>query len=122
MERVLDRMPGEFDVMLLEDGSELLRFAEAWDPLADFFDLVLLDSRVPGATGLDMLDALRSRDPLNKVPIMLLVGASGEDFRDEAMERGADGCLVKPLEPRAFMDKVERIVNTWCSADEQPAG
>lgn len=113
IERVLNRLPVEVDVLHLEDGEEAVRFSEAWEPLSEFFDLVLLDSRVPGATGLQVLQALRRADPESKVPIVLLIGALGEDFSEVAMGHGADACIVKPLEPEAFMAKVRKIAEMW---------
>jgi len=113
IERVFDRLPAAVEIMHLEDGNEVLAFSEAWEPLGDFFDLVLLDSKVPGATGLEMLQALRKVDPLSRVPIVLLVGAAGDDFSDIAMGHGADSCVIKPLVPEMFMDKVRRIAVNW---------
>lgn len=113
IERVVGRLPESIEMMHLEDGNEAIAFSEAWVPLQEFFDLVLLDSRVPGATGLEVLQALRRSDPLSKVPIVLLVGAAGDDFSDEAMGHGADSCIIKPMVPEMFMDKVDRIFRTW---------
>ena len=113
IQRVFNQLPVEIDPMYVEDGNEALSFAEAWEPLEDFFDLVLLDSRVPGATGLEVLQALRRSDPLAKVPIVLLVGAAGEDFSDIAMGYGADATVIKPMIPEAFMEKVRKIAENW---------
>lgn len=113
IDRVLGNLPVEVDAIHIENGNEALALIEAWNPLEEFFDLVLLDSKVPGATGLELLQALRQGDPLAKVPIVLLVGAAGDDFSDVAMGHGADACVIKPIVPEAFMDKVERILTTY---------
>jgi CheY-like chemotaxis protein len=117
IERVFKRLPVEVETMHVEDGREAVLFSEVWNPLDEFFDLVLLDSRVPGATGLELLKALRRSDPEGKVPIVLLIGASGEDFSEVALGYGANACVVKPLEPEAFMTKVRRIAETWLELD-----
>lgn len=113
IERVLKRLPVEVETMHIANGAEAVLFSEAWNPLHEFFDLVLLDSRLPGATGLETLKALRGSDPDGRVPIVLLIGALGDDFSSEAMGYGANACIVKPLEPEAFMEKVRRIAETW---------
>ncbi|AIE85887.1 response regulator receiver domain-containing protein [Fimbriimonas ginsengisoli Gsoil 348] len=113
IERVFSRLPVEIETMHLDDGREAVKLSEAWNPLDEFFDLVLLDSRLPGASGLEMLKALRMSDPMGKVPIVLLIGASGDDFSEVALGYGADACIVKPLAPEAFMDKVRKIAETW---------
>jgi len=113
MERVFRQLPVHVETMHVVDGGEALKLSEVWQPLDEFFDLVLLDSRLPGASGLEMLKALRRSDPLGKVPIVLLIGAAGDDFSDVALGYGADACIIKPLEPAAFMAKVRKIAATW---------
>ena len=113
MSWVFERLPIHVELTHVEDGREAIRRCEGWSPLTEFFDLVLLDSRLQGISGLDVLKSLRLADPLAKVPIILLIGASGDDFSDIAMGYGADACIVKPLDPEAFMKKLRSIADTW---------
>ena len=113
IERAFSKLPVQIETMLVEDGAEAVRFSEVWDPLDEFFDLVLLDSRLPGATGIEMLKALREVDPMGRVPIVLLIGVSGDDVSAQAIGYGANACVVKPLDPQAFMAKVTAIATTW---------
>jgi putative two-component system response regulator len=76
------------------EGLELLA--------AGGFDLLVTDVQMPGASGLDLLDAAqRLPDP----PAVIILAASGDVAGAVgALERGADGYVVKPFRP----EQVER--------------
>jgi DNA-binding NtrC family response regulator len=59
-------------------------------------DLVISDFRMPDATGLSFLDALRQRG--SRVPVIIVTGYSSLENAIVSMQRGAAGYLVKPLE------------------------
>ncbi len=103
----------EVSMTHIEDGREAIRMSEKWLPLEQYFDLVLLDSRLQGESGLDVLQALRRSDPTGAVPIVLLIGAAGDDFSEIALGYGANACVVKPLDPDMFAAKLNRIAETW---------
>jgi two-component system phosphate regulon response regulator PhoB len=67
-------------------------------------DLVLLDKNLPGMSGTEIINVLRSDGGLGQVPILIL---SGEPVsRDEIASLGAAGAVMKPFD---VMDLVERI-------------
>jgi CheY-like chemotaxis protein len=57
------------------------------------WDLVLVDYKLPGASGLDALDRIRQIDP--NVPTIVLTGVGDEQLAAEAIRRGADEYLSK---------------------------
>ena len=60
----------------------------------DHFDAVLLDFRLAGETGLDVLKALNSRDFL-QMPVIMLSGMDDENLIMECLENGAQDYLLK---------------------------
>lgn len=58
-------------------------------------DLAILDVRMPGASGLELADRLRS---LDHVPFMLLTAYSDQETVDRATASGALSYLVKPID------------------------
>ncbi|HSP13491.1 MAG TPA: response regulator [Thermoanaerobaculia bacterium] len=67
-------------------------------------DLVLLDKNMPGMSGGEVIDALRSEGGLKNVPVLIL---SGEPVDSEQIARlGAAGAVMKPFD---ITDLVERI-------------
>jgi putative nucleotidyltransferase with HDIG domain len=66
------------------------------------FDLVIADTQMPGGGGFDLLEAARALAEPPAVVLMAAPGEAGEAVA--AIERGADGCVMKPFAP----EQVER--------------
>ena len=84
---------------------------EAREALHDgAFDLVFLDIRMPGPSGLDLLDELRTSDEAAAVVIM--TAENTFDNAVEAMKRGAFDYLTKPfdlVQVEALLEKALRL-------------
>lgn len=74
------------------------------------WDAVLLDLSLPDGNGLDWIPELREKRPA--LPIIVITGAGDISLAVEAMRRGADNYLVKPVEMRSlevFLRKILEI-------------
>ena len=71
------------------------------------FDLLILDVMMPGESGLDFAQDLRSR---SAVPILMLTAQGDPEHRIAGLERGADDYLAKPFEPRELLLRVEGLL------------
>jgi two-component system, OmpR family, phosphate regulon response regulator OmpR len=82
--------------------------ADARAKLAAFaFDLVVLDVMMPGESGLDLTQALRSDD---RVPVLLLTAMAEPEDRVNGLEHGADDYLSKPFEPRELVLRIRNVL------------
>ncbi len=80
-------------------------FAEGREQaLAGDYDVVILDVRLPGGTGLDLCAELR-RDGIH-VPVLMLTALDAVDDRVRGLAAGADDYLTKPF---AFRELVARL-------------
>lgn len=61
------------------------------------FEVVFLDCNMPGMNGLQTLEVLRRRHPDTKV--IMISGAPGPTYREEALRNGAFAFLAKPFLP-----------------------
>ena len=62
-------------------------------------DLVLLDLRMPGADGYEVMRRLRPiRESQDFVPVIVLTADASDGARNKALDLGADGFLRKPLD------------------------
>ena len=61
---------------------------------AEFFDLYMLDSRLPDVNGFDLCRRMRAMDP--QTPIVFFSGAAFESDRKKGIEAGANAYVVKP--------------------------
>lgn len=86
------------------DGKEAVELAEALEP-----ELVLMDVRMPGLSGLQATAMIKSRLP--GVSVVMLTVSEAEDDLFEAIKLGAQGYLLKNLESdqlRTMLRAVER--------------
>jgi EAL domain-containing protein (putative c-di-GMP-specific phosphodiesterase class I)/DNA-binding response OmpR family regulator len=90
-----------FDVAEARDGPEgMARIAE------DVPSVVVLDNRMPGMSGLDVLNELR-RDPQTRTLPVILVTAQGEiEERVVGLSAGADDYVTKPVHPDELVARV----------------
>jgi putative two-component system response regulator len=63
--------------------------------LDDEFDLVVSDVIMPGLSGLELLEAVRSRQA--SLPVVLVTGAGTYETLSQALTRGAAGLVTKPF-------------------------
>ncbi|WOB82592.1 two-component system response regulator NarL [Providencia sp. PROV114] len=78
------------------DGKTGIQIAEEQDP-----DLILLDLNMPGMNGFDTLDELRKRELSGRI-ILFTVSNYSDDLVN-ALKRGADGYLLKDMEPEELI-------------------
>lgn len=84
--------------------------------LKDLPDLVLLDMVLPDCTGLELLERIKSNPELSQVYIIILSGQITEsEIQTKAIQTGADGYLVKPIQNRELVARIDsafRHINT----------
>ncbi len=96
-------LSAEIDVLDVPSAEEAL-FISASLPL----DLVVLDFRLPGMTGLEMVPRLRRRIPGTK--IILVTGVEEANVRQQVTQAGVDAYFFKPIEIGIFLDAVKRCL------------
>jgi DNA-binding response OmpR family regulator len=99
--RILQR--NGLEATTAESGEQALAFLETTR-----YDLVYLDIRMPGLTGLDALDAIHARQP--EIPVILFTAQPDIHSAVEALRRGAVDYLLKPLKPDAFIAKTQQVL------------
>jgi EAL domain-containing protein (putative c-di-GMP-specific phosphodiesterase class I) len=72
------------------------------------FDVIVTDVNMPEMDGLEFLRAVREQDP--EIPIVLVTGNPGIEAATRAVEEGAFGYLVKPVEAAELEDFVRRAI------------
>ena len=91
-----------FHADLVDDGMEGLRLASGGQ-----YDLLVLDLRLPGMTGLEVLRTLRDRG--STIPILVLTAQDALDFKVTALRSGADDYVTKPFAFEELLARVEAL-------------
>lgn len=100
---------------LVRDGHEVVDFldgteAHAWASENDF-DLAVLDVKVPGMDGFELLAKLRAIPRHADVPIIMLTGMGSEADVIRGLELGADDYMLKPFSPSELLARVRRLLH-----------
>ena len=107
-----DPTVGQFVKRGLEEqrwGVELVSDGEEGEQRAasGAFDLVILDMRLPGKSGLDVLTALRGRG--FERPVLVLTAQDAVDAKVSTLRAGADDYVTKPFAFEELLARVEAL-------------
>jgi two-component system alkaline phosphatase synthesis response regulator PhoP len=94
------------------DGDAALAMVRSNPP-----DLVFLDLNIPGASGTEVLSALKG-DPATAAVRVIIVTATGEEGRERVISLGADEYFTKPFSPLAMLRTVERVLDRPASPED----
>ncbi len=98
-----------YAVESMPDGASLLqRLEEACTSEAIDWDLVISDIRMPGITGMEVLEYLKARG--NLPPLMLITAFGDEQTHELARRLGAVALLDKPFDLQDLMSQVRRVI------------
>ena len=89
-------------VDLVADGEEGERLASS-----DSYDLVILDMRLPGKPGLQVLHSLRARGIV--IPVLVLTAQDAVDAKVQTLRAGADDYVTKPFAFEELLARVEAV-------------
>ena len=80
-----------YRVIIAEDGEKALKLIREND-----IDVALLDIKMPGISGIDVLREIKKNNPL--VEVIMMTAFSTKEIVEEARNLGAFGFLTKPFE------------------------
>ena len=91
-----------WSVDLVPDGEDGEQRAES-----EAYDLIILDMRLPGKSGLEVLHALRARG--FERPVLVLTAQDAVDSKVTALRAGADDYVTKPFAFEELLARVEAL-------------
>lgn len=96
----------------LSDGGEALQFLqrEGKYAVAPRPDLLLLDLKLPGMDGRELLARVRSDSGLKSLPVVVMTG-DGE--KAQLGELTVEAFLTKPLDLAKFIEIIQKLSSFW---------
>jgi len=117
----------DFELQNIEDANEVIGYLSGTGKYADRTQyrmpgLVLLDLKMPRATGLEILKWIRSHSMLKHLPVIVLSGSELKEDMHEAYAVGANSYLVKPPSFDSLVNLVKNIGAQLPAVSRPPGG
>lgn len=104
LQQLADLSPDMEIVGDVDNGPDGVRLVEQFTP-----DLVVLDLNMPGMNGLETLAAIKAID--SEVRVVILTVSDAEEDIIAALHGGADGYLLKDMDPELMLDKFREVAD-----------
>lgn len=88
-----------------EDGEKGLEALKNED-----IDAIILDVKMPGMDGNQVLGRIRNDEKLKNIPILMLTGENSILDVSKSLELGANDYMVKPFEPELVVKRLKAIM------------
>lgn len=92
------------EVIEARDGVDAINMLKERDDI----NLILLDIIMPVMGGIEILKTVRSDYNLRQLPIIVLT--TDETKKNEALESGANGFLMKPIKKKDLIEKIAAVM------------
>ena len=90
-----------YSVTTAANGIDAISLVEKTD-----FDLIFLDENMPGISGLETLERIKSISP--SVPVIMITKSEEEDIMDEALGNKISDYLIKPVNPKQILLSIKK--------------
>lgn len=114
---VVDDDPDMIKLLRTTLSAALYRTSAAFDAMQgmiianrDVPALVVVDLHMPAGGGLSLIQKLKGTPKTSGIPLLVLTADSNASMPDHVRTLGADGFLLKPLQPEALLEAVDRLV------------
>jgi two-component system alkaline phosphatase synthesis response regulator PhoP len=95
-----------FEVITAENGAEAFKIACEKKP-----DVIVTDFQMPEMTGLEMVQALRQRQDMTDVPVIMLTARGFAIDGSQKQQLRISECLSKPFSPKQLLRTVEDVLH-----------
>jgi len=79
----------------------------------DHPDLILLDLNLPGKSGFDVLETVRTETAFPDVPVVVVSSSENPDDINRVYEQSANAYATKPADPDDYIRMIDAIVDFW---------
>lgn len=93
-------------VSAVNDGQKAFRVLERIHP-----DVILLDLKMPGMDGYDVISRLKVNQEYKSIPVIFLTAVTDEYSETKCFEAGAEDYICKPFTANALTARLERVLN-----------
>lgn len=100
-----DELSAYFEVVAEADGKAGLECAYSYDA-----DLIVCDVLMPGLSGFEVTQKLKSDFTTSHIPIILLTALNAPESHLEGVESGADAYITKPFSTKLLLARIFKLI------------
>lgn len=105
-----------YDILEAGNGFEAI---EVLEQEQDELAVVLLDIIMPGMDGFGVLEHMKKKQMLRKIPVVIVTDDSSEETSVKAFEYSVADMVIKPFEPRIIRRRVQNIIELYAYRNEE---
>ena len=99
-----------YTVITATSGEKALELVKKESP-----NIIILDIRMPGVTGMDVLKEVKKTYP--KIRVIMLTGVEDDATKNMAIGLGASGYLTKPYSYSELLDMSRKLIQEICQEE-----
>ncbi len=108
------QLSGEgFQVAYAEDAVQAVSTAQQERP-----NLILLDIGLPGGDGFVVMERLSKLNVTNLIPIIIITGQDKQQAKQQAIDAGVAGYLIKPIEFEILLTLIQKTLGITLETQE----
>jgi CheY-like chemotaxis protein len=116
VQRALRKLAWAPDYLAVRNGEEALAFlANQSRPPR----LLLLDLKLPKASGLQVLEALQKNQKGRALPVVVFTSSQEPQDVAQSYQLGANSYIIKPVTYKEFCEAVHHLVSYWITLNHQ---
>jgi len=100
-----DELSAYFEVVAEADGKAGLERAYSYDA-----DLIVCDVLMPGLSGFEVTQKLKSDFTTSHIPVILLTALNAPESHLEGVESGADAYITKPFSTKLLLARIFKLI------------
>jgi CheY-like chemotaxis protein len=112
------------DVEVVNDGEEAINYLYRRGPFETrpegIPSLVILDLKMPKLGGVETLAEIKSNDRFKCLPVVMLTSSGETQDLRMCYRLGANGYVVKPVDPKQFTKAIKDLAVYWLGTNEPP--
>lgn len=107
---------------VVRDGYLALKFLKKLGPFKDAPapNIIILDLKLPGKNGLELLEEIKSDNKMKMLPIVILTTSDSERDIAKCYKLGCNSFIRKPINAKEFTEKLGVFFKYWGGVSETP--
>lgn len=120
LKEVLEESGVALDLEVKKDGESALAGLRGLEEERLRPDLIMLDLRLPGMDGHQVLRELKADEDLRIIPVIVLSTSQADEDVRRSYRMGANCYIVKPVDLDQFIEMIKAVDSFWCHIARLP--